>query len=314
MDDGSLYSIGDLARLTGVSVKTIRRYSDRGIVPPTDRTQAGYRRYDVHAAARLALVRTLRELGLGLTVIREVLDRESSLTEVAAMEADALAEQIRVLQVRQAVLTTLTRMAGHEPTPWEIDLMHRVATLSDAQRRQLIDEFLDTALGDGFTDPALVGIRRSLVPELPADPKPDQLEAWIELAELAQDDGFRSLMRTLADHHAAERRRYDSMLPRPDLSQAVRDRVAPAIDAGLDPASPVADAILTDVAVCYATALGLTDDQDSRARLLRWLDAAHDPRRERYLHLLATVNGWAPPESLRPVFAWCLAASRAREQ
>lgn len=314
MDDGALYSIGDLARLTGVSVKTIRRYSDRGIVPPTDRTQAGYRRYDVHAAARLTLVRALRELGLGLTVIRKVLDRESSLAEVAAMEADALAERIRVLRVRQAVLTALTRTAGHEPTPWEIDLMHRVATLSDAQRRQLIDEFLDTALGDGLTDPVLAGMRRSLVPELPADPKPDQLEAWIELAELAQDDGFRSLMRRLADHHAAERGRHDGILPRPDLSQAVRDRVAPAIDAGLDPASPAADAVLADVAVCYATAMGLTDDQDSRARLLCWLDAAHDPRRERYLHLLATVNGWAPPESLRPVFAWCLAASRAREQ
>ncbi|WP_052309073.1 MerR family transcriptional regulator [Saccharomonospora cyanea] len=178
MDDGALYSIGELARLT--------------------------------------LVRTLRELGLGLSVIQQVLERESSLAEVAAMEADALAEQIRVLRVRQAVLTALTRTVGHEPTPWEIGLVHRVATLSDAQRRRLIDEFLDTALAY----PALAGIRRSLVPDIPPIRSRTQLEAWIELAELAQADGFRSLMRRLTDHHAAERRRHDGMPPRPDLSRS----------------------------------------------------------------------------------------------
>ena len=66
MDDPRLYSIGELARLTGSSVKTIRFYSDAGLVQPADRTPAGYRRYDDDALARLHLVRTLRDLGLGL--------------------------------------------------------------------------------------------------------------------------------------------------------------------------------------------------------------------------------------------------------
>jgi DNA-binding transcriptional MerR regulator len=36
MDDGTPYSIGELARRTGLTVKTVRFYSDRGIVVPAD--------------------------------------------------------------------------------------------------------------------------------------------------------------------------------------------------------------------------------------------------------------------------------------
>ncbi|WP_240801818.1 MerR family DNA-binding transcriptional regulator [Streptomyces sp. A1136] len=43
MDSDALYSIGELSRRTGLTVKTIRFYSDKGIVPPTDRSPAGYR-------------------------------------------------------------------------------------------------------------------------------------------------------------------------------------------------------------------------------------------------------------------------------
>jgi len=54
-------SIGELAHLTGLPVKTIRYYSDIGLVPEARRTDAGYRRYDDAGLARLELVRTLRD-------------------------------------------------------------------------------------------------------------------------------------------------------------------------------------------------------------------------------------------------------------
>lgn len=81
MDDGTRYSIGKLAKRTGLTVKTIRFYSDRGIVPPAGRSPAGYRRYATDAVARLALVQTLRELGLGLDAIRRVIDCELPLAD-----------------------------------------------------------------------------------------------------------------------------------------------------------------------------------------------------------------------------------------
>ncbi|WP_256670364.1 MerR family transcriptional regulator [Nocardia cyriacigeorgica] len=69
MDDDMLFTIGALAERTGLTVKTIRFYSDKGIVPPTAHSPTGYRLYDADAAARLELVRTLRELGIGLPTV-----------------------------------------------------------------------------------------------------------------------------------------------------------------------------------------------------------------------------------------------------
>ena len=79
-DGGTLYSIGDLARRTGLAVRTIRFYSDRGIVAPAGRSPAGHRLYDAGAVARLDLVRTLRELDVDLPTIRKVANQELRFT------------------------------------------------------------------------------------------------------------------------------------------------------------------------------------------------------------------------------------------
>src|SRR3954453_23927724 len=144
MDGDGLFTIGALARRTGLTVKTIRFYSDTGIVPSTDRSPAGYRLYDITALARLDLVRTLRDLGLELAVIRQVLDREISVPEVAAAHADALDVQIRTLRLRRAVLTAVAERGS---SPKELELMHKLAKLSDEERRRLIHDFIDEAFG-----------------------------------------------------------------------------------------------------------------------------------------------------------------------
>jgi DNA-binding transcriptional MerR regulator len=309
MDGDTLYSIGDLARRTGLTVKAIRFYSDRGIVPPTDRSPAGYRLYGIDAVARLDLVRTLRDLGLDLPTIRKVVDREISLPEVAAAHAEALAVQIRMLRLRRAVLTAVAKRGS---TPEEMDLMHMLAKLSEDERRRLIGDFLDTAFGGLDADPAFVGIMRSMTPELPDDPEAEQVEAWVELAELSQDPDFRASVRRMAEHHAAERAEGDTTRLRRDSAAVVRDQVGPALLAGVDPTSPQADPVITAVTAQCAHACGRPDDLDLRRRLLTQLETANDPRRERYLQLLAVINGWPAPESLAPVFDWFIQALRAR--
>lgn len=321
MNGDPLYSIGDLARRTGLSVKTIRFYSDRGIVPPADRSPAGYRRYDIDAVARLDLIRTLRELGLDLPTIRKVVEREAPLHEVAAAHAEALAVQIRTLNLRRAVLTAVARRGS---TPEEIDLMHKLARLSEDERRRLIDDFLDAAFGDLGAQAAFAGIMRSMTPELPDDPEPEQVEAWVELAELTQVPEFRAIMRRLAEHHAAERaaeRALDGEIEvRPDVTSAIRGHVGPAVAAGIDPRSPEAEPVVLAVTTEYARVFGSldtgsdsdSDDPDVRRRLLAHLETANDQRRERYLELLALINGWRAPQSPAPEFDWCIRALRAR--
>ncbi|MFE3034857.1 MerR family transcriptional regulator [Streptomyces canus] len=302
MDDGgTLHSIGDLARQTGLTVKTIRFYSDEGIVTPADRTHAGYRRYGPEAVARLAFVRTLRELGLGLAAIRQILDRELALDEVAAQHAAALDAQIGILRLRRAVLTAVAR---RRPTPEETHRMHELARLTEAERRRLVGDFLDAV----FPDPAGAAVRRSMTPELPDRPTEEQLEAWIELAELTLDPDFRTDLRRTVQAHVC----HASTPPRPDVVALARDHAEPALDAGIAPESPEADPVVTALSAHCARALDRPDDTALRHHLLTRLESAHDPRRERYLELLALINAWPPPARLTPALDWTTTALRVR--
>ncbi|MFJ2187634.1 MerR family transcriptional regulator [Kitasatospora sp. NPDC087861] len=303
------YSIGDLARRTGLTVKTIRFYADTGLVPPTDRTTAGYRRYDVHALARLDLVRTLRELGLDLAAIRRVLERETPLHEVAAAHAEAIDVQIRTLRLRRAVLRAVAQRAS---TPEETTLMHKLAKLSDAERRRLVHDFIDDAFGGLDANPEFVAMLRSAMPELPDEPSAEQVEAWVELGELVQDPDFRAAIRAMAEHQAAERADGDTTGLHHDLTATVRSLVGAALADGIAPSAPEADAVLAGLTAAYAETFGRPDDAALRQWLLTRLETANDPRAERYWHLLAAINGWPVPDSLREVFEWFTAALRAR--
>ncbi|MDT0342422.1 MerR family transcriptional regulator [Streptomyces litchfieldiae] len=312
MNGGTLYSIGELARRTGLTVKTIRFYSDRGIVVPADRTPAGYRRYTADAVARLTLVRTLRELGLGLDAIRRVVDRRLTLGEVAAEHAAALDVQIGVLRLRRAVLTAVAERGPGEPEPEEVELMRQLATLSEAERRRLIDDFLDTVFGGPDGAPAHAAARRSMTPELPRSPTDEQVRAWVELAELSLDPDFRAGARRLAEDHAALMNHDVPMPPRPDVVAITRELVGAAVASGISPESPQADPVIAALVARCAPDDGRPGDAGPHRRLSRRLEAANDPRRDRYLHLLALINGWPAPERLAPLIDWSLAALRAR--
>ncbi|GGS63303.1 MerR family transcriptional regulator [Planobispora rosea] len=311
MNGDALYSIGELARRTGLTVKAIRFYSDCGIVPPADRSPAGYRRYGLDAVARLDLVRTLRDLGVDLPTIRRVLERETTLPEVAAAHAAALSVQIRTLRLRRAVLTAVAERGS---TPEEMSFMHQLAKLSEDERRRLVDDFLGSVFGGPDPDAGFTGIMRSMTPELPHEPVTEQIEAWVELAELSQDPDFRALMRRTAEQYAAERALGGGAGLRRDTVAVVHDEVAPALAARIDPGSPEADPIVSAVTARCADAIGRTDDADLRYRLLTRLETANDPRRERYLRLLAVINGWPAPVSLTPVLDWFIRALRVRLQ
>jgi hypothetical protein len=60
------WTVGELARLAGVTVRTLHHYDRIGLVRPSARTSAGYRSYDVHDLDRLQQVLVYRELGFPL--------------------------------------------------------------------------------------------------------------------------------------------------------------------------------------------------------------------------------------------------------
>ncbi|MFI1769960.1 MerR family transcriptional regulator [Streptomyces sp. NPDC020800] len=309
MDSGTLYSIGELARRTGLTVKTIRFYSDRGIVTPADRTPAGYRRYGADAVARLTLVRTLRELGLGLDAIRRVTDRELTLSAVAAEHAAALDVQISILRLRRAVLTAAAR---RDPTSEEMERMHQLATLSGAERRRLIDDFLDAVFDDRHVANAHAAVRRSMIPELPDGPSEEQVEAWVEPAELSLDPDFRAGVRRLVEDLEADLSDRVAGPPRPDVVAVTRELVGAAVASGISPDAPQAESVVATLTAGCALAVGRPDDAQLHGWLVHRLEAANDPRRDRYFTLLAVINGWPAPEPLAPVIDWSVKALKLR--
>lgn len=100
-EGGAALGIGDLARLTGVPVRTIRFYCDTGILEPR-RSAGGHRRFGPSAVDRLGLVRRLRRLGLGLPAIADVLTGERSVAEAVAAERAALDVELAALAWRRA--------------------------------------------------------------------------------------------------------------------------------------------------------------------------------------------------------------------
>src|ERR1700728_2754403 len=263
MDGDRLYSIGELARRTGLAVRTIRFYSDRGIVAPAGRSPAGYRLHDADAVARLDLVRTLRDLGVDLPTIRKVVNRELPLPAVAAAHAEALDVQIRILRLRRAVLTAVAKRGS---TPEEMELMHKLARLSEDERQRLIGDFLDAVFGDLGAEPSVTGVRRSMTPELPDDPVAEQVQAWAELAELSQDPGFRASMRRMARDEAAEQG--SAPVLRRGLVAVVRDQAGPALAARIEPASLQAAPIVAALTAHYARILGRPDHAGLQRQLL----------------------------------------------
>jgi DNA-binding transcriptional MerR regulator len=300
IDDGTgLLTIGELARVTGLTVRTIRYWSDEGALPPVTRSAGGYRLYDAASVARLELIRTLRELGLGLADVRRVLAGEATVAQVAAAHVVALDAQIRSLKVTRAVLSTVAkRGSGAE----EMTLVNRLARLSAAERRRIVEEFVDEVFhGLDTADPVIRERMRNTAADLPEEPTPEQVDAWLELAEMLQDPDFRAEMRKVAEFNAADRGNDAPAGASLWFSRRLVQLGARARERGIAPDSAEAAEVLGE----------LLGDADPAAVLDRLRSHATN-RVARYRELLAVVKGTGPEAAYREEFAWVVAALEAR--
>src|ERR687885_1099790 len=95
--DAGAWRVGELARRTGVSVRTLHYYEEIGLLSPSRRTEAGHRLYTAGDIVRLQKIKSLRYLGLTLEEIRDCLDRpDFSVRRVIELHLSRLREQIEV--------------------------------------------------------------------------------------------------------------------------------------------------------------------------------------------------------------------------
>jgi DNA-binding transcriptional MerR regulator len=109
------WSIQDLARSAGTTSRTLRHYGELGLLPPSRVGSNGYRYYDQSSLVRLQRILLLRELGLGLPAIAEVLARERDTATPLRTHLSLLElERERIGRQIASVRTTLRKTEGGE--------------------------------------------------------------------------------------------------------------------------------------------------------------------------------------------------------
>ncbi|MGN8553786.1 UNVERIFIED_CONTAM: MerR family transcriptional regulator [Microbacterium sp. SLM126] len=109
------WSIQQIGKIAGTTSRTLRHYDDVGLLVPSRVGHNGYRYYDQTALVRLQRILLLRELGLGLPQIADVLEREAS--EIPALESHLAwlrQEQERLMRQVASVENTITALRGGE--------------------------------------------------------------------------------------------------------------------------------------------------------------------------------------------------------
>lgn len=109
------WSIQEIAKLAGTTSRTLRHYDDIGLLVPARIGSNGYRYYDEGALVRLQRIMLLRQLGLGLPSIGEVLEREESAPHALRSHLEWLQqEQVRLARQIASVEHTITALEGGE--------------------------------------------------------------------------------------------------------------------------------------------------------------------------------------------------------
>ena len=169
-----LLTIGQMAEHVGVTVRAIRHYHERGLLPEPSRDASGYRRYDAQAVIDLVRIKVLVDSGVPLAHVADLLTADHETFDARVAEIDAALEQrIEELQRRRRQLRVL-------PAGERLTLPEEVVALLDRLRSIGVGQVSVRLERDGWM--------------LMTAMCPDRVHDWVQdkLAAL-EDDEFRRL-------------------------------------------------------------------------------------------------------------------------
>jgi DNA-binding transcriptional MerR regulator len=124
---GERWTVGEVAKRTGLSVRSLHHYDAIGLLSPAQRSDAGYRLYAADDLARLQQIRSLRQLGFTLEEIRRLLDRpDLSPLEVIGLHLGRVVEQ---MVAQQRLYERLSILAGRIATTEEVSAREFMETI-----------------------------------------------------------------------------------------------------------------------------------------------------------------------------------------
>jgi DNA-binding transcriptional MerR regulator len=292
-------TVGELARGAGVSPQILRHYEQLGLLRPR-RTASGYRVYSDADRARLDVVRTLRELDVDLATIGRVLRGATDLRATAELHVKTLEHQAALIRRRVAVLRASLRHAG-ELDASRIQRLYALARLERADKARFVAE----QLGKRVAETAPPALQRAILDaarfELPDDATPEQLDAWLELAELVSDEAFLA--------HYRDRRRP----AKADAPRGVREaqgEVLRAIQRGISPDDERARPIVQRWVRALARQQKRTNEHAFAGEMLRAAESGRFNNEQRFWALLAILKPEMAKHPAYVVGPWLMRATR----
>ncbi|MFI6044142.1 MerR family transcriptional regulator [Nocardia sp. NPDC051321] len=139
-----MLTIGELASYAGVTVRAVRHYHAKGLLPEPDRDHSGYRRYNAGAVVELIKIRTLAESGVPLARVRELLRADPAEFAVAVADID---KRLRAeIRQRQRHRERIARLAAGD----NLALPPQVVEFLDHLRALGVDERIVRVERDGW--------------------------------------------------------------------------------------------------------------------------------------------------------------------
>ncbi|MFE0644925.1 MerR family transcriptional regulator [Streptomyces sp. NPDC058877] len=185
LSDG-LWSIGELAARADVTVKTVRFYTDRGLLPEAGRSSGGHRRYGVEALDRLRFIRSLRALDLPVPEVERVLDRggaDEALERAVAGQLREVGSRLLALRWKEAALRSLQDCAPDE----RAERLRLFGALPSPPSTDALAGFWRRLLPARLPGRLVTLVLDSVVPLLPEEPVPDHVLAFARLHALVTD-------------------------------------------------------------------------------------------------------------------------------
>ncbi len=256
-----LHSIGEVSRISGVPVKTIRYYADIGLLPPAEVSESKYRFYTAEEIWRLGLIRTLRHFDFSIEEIRKIISGHISVSDAIALQIDALDIQVRHLERIRTILRQAEKSV--EDPERSLEYLHGIGealSVEAEDRSRFLAERLRAAVVAGNVPEEWrerEGYLRGIGLRLPEELSPEQATAWIELVELVNDPGFVTEMQAQVAPfwETVSEREVD-----PDWWQeqmeSISNRVLSAVERGEGPDSPAVQEVVQDWVTLFAGLAG----------------------------------------------------------
>jgi DNA-binding transcriptional MerR regulator len=195
-----MLTISQLAAYAGVTVRAVRHYHAKGLLPEPERDSSGYRRYDAAAAVELIRIRTLAEAGVPLSRVHELLTADEEEFTAAIGEIDRrLRSEIRELQRHRERVAQLAAGDRLALPPEAVEYLDRLRELDVPETAIEMERDAWILVAAQIPDemPALMALKRGQIED------PAVLAMYLDLVEATDWNADDPRLPEVADRLAA---------------------------------------------------------------------------------------------------------------